>query len=161
MGMYVSFVRLTPAQLEQADRDPEWAEQYLEDLYDSEAEPLPENADVDIQKSWAGLDHLFDNAGVPFSIQEGGDCIANGDGWYLNTWTVEDVVRAAKVLKETSFDAIAEHCDAEQLSRAEVYPMRHMWDADDMESLKWDYEQLQGFFAAAAASGHAAMMSFG
>lgn len=161
MGMYVSFIRMTPEQLEQATKDPEWVDQYLDDLYDSDAEPLPEGFDADIQKSWSALDHLFGAAGVSFSIQEDGFCVAMGDGWYHNGWSVEEVAAAAKILKETSFDAMAEHCDAEALSSATVYPMGHMWDAEDFEGLRDDFEMLQAFFVAAAGSGHGALMSFG
>lgn len=160
MGMYVSFVRLTPAQLERAHADPEWAERFVDELYDSE-EPLPEGADVDIQKSYSALDHLFDEAEVSFSIQQDGVNVAMGDGWYLNAWSVEEVAQAARVLTETTFDAMAKHCDAAALSAAEVYPMRHMWDAEDFASLRYDFDALKAFFLAAAESGHGAMMSFG
>lgn len=161
MGMYVSFVRMTAQQLERAGKDPDWAEEYLEGLYEADAEPLPEGADVDIQKSWAALDHMFFAAGVPFSIQDGGDTIVMGDCWYYNGWDVDDVARAAKVLEETTVDAMAEHCDAAELSKEEVYPMRHMWDAEDIESLRDDFDALKAFFLATAESGHGAMMNFG
>lgn len=161
MGMYVSFVRVTPQQLEQAIKDLEWSEEYLESLYEDGAEPLPDDAEADLEKSWDALDHLFSAAGVRFSIQEDGDCVASGDGWYHNGWSVEEVTAAAKVLKETSFDALTAHCDAAALSKDEVYPMRHMWDAGDVESLRFAFDSLRTFFLAAAKSGHGALMSFG
>lgn len=161
MGMYVTFVRMTPDELDKAETDPDWAEQFLEDFYDYDGTPPPENSEVDIQKSWAGLDHLLDEAMLPFSIQEGGYCIANGNGWYLNLWTVADLADAAKFLAETPFDTLAAHYDAEAMSREEVYPNARCWDADDLQYLRRDYDDLRAFFVAAADSGHGAMMSFG
>lgn len=161
MGMYVNFIRMTTEQLAQATKDPEWAEQFVEDLYDFEADPPPEGIDADIEKSWEALDHLFAAAGVDFDIQMGGYTIAMDDGWYYNGWGVEEVAAGAKALKGTSFDALAEHSSPESLSESTVYPMRHLWDAEDFAMLRDDFERLQAFFVAAAESGHGAMMTFG
>lgn len=159
--MYVSFVRVTAEELEKATLDEAWGERFLAEFYDWDTRPPAKNSEVDIQKSWAALDHLLDKAMVPLSIQEDGYCLVNGDGWYRNGWTVDEVARAAQTFTRTPFETLAAHYDAEAMSREEVYPNRRCWDQDDLRYLERDFDSLRDFFLAAAASGHAVIMSFG
>jgi hypothetical protein len=70
------------------------------------------------------------------------------------------IAAAAKALSATPFEVLAEHYDPRKLSEEEVYPMRHLWDDDDLEYLQFNYRDLVTFFEETAASGGAAIRHF-
>lgn len=159
MGMYMTFVRLTPAELATAVKDPEWAEEFVDEFYeDDDLEPL---ADLDLEKSWAGLDYLTDEAGAHLALLDSGTRIISDDSC-IDGWDTELVKEKAKLLNATPFAKLAVHFDADAMMSQDVYP--GVWDADpegELESLEWNYGRMVEFFTAAAASGHAVLMSWG
>lgn len=159
MGMYVSFVRLTPAELAKAEKDPEWAEEFAEGVYDTDdPDPL---ADVSLEKSWDGLTYLTDQAGAHFGLLDSGTRIIADDSC-LDGWDAELVKSKAELLSQTPFSTLAAHFDPAAMMAADIYP--RVWDANpeaELESLEWHYGQLVEFFTAAAATDHAVLMSWG
>lgn len=158
MGMYMSFMRVTPEELEEAETDPEWARDYVDD---------PDRTDeldgyLDLDKAWDGIQFLLNRAGLPIELQLDGVFISEDP--FLAGWTVDDVKDAARHLRATPFEQLARHFDPAQMTESGIYPP--IWERDPAEDdvlgyLKEFYELLVRFFDAAAASESAAIMSFG
>ncbi|ADD45847.1 YfbM family protein [Stackebrandtia nassauensis] len=159
MGMYMTFVRLTPAELTKAVNDPEWAEEFVDEFYeDDDIDPL---ADLDLEKSWGGLIYLSDEAGLGLSLLDSGTRIISDDTC-IDGWDADEVKATAKALSETPFSKLVAHYNPAAMMSQEVYP--RVWDADpegELESLEWNYRQMVEFFTAAAAANHAVLMSWG
>lgn len=149
MGMTLSFTRVTPEQLELAFEDPERALEYLED----EERPY-----CFLEKSWAGIQFLLDAAGVGVDVYEDGDAI--DEECTLFGWSDSMVAATAKALGATPFEVLAGFYDPQRLSEKDVYPMRHLWDADDIGYLRDNYGDLARFFEETAAAGDAAIRNF-
>ncbi|MBB5960601.1 hypothetical protein FHS29_007229 [Saccharothrix tamanrassetensis] len=149
MGMTLSFTRVTPAELDRAFEDPEWAREHLDD------EELPY---CFLEKSWAGIQFLLDAAEVRVDVYEDGDAI--DEECTLFGWSDSMVAEAAKALSATPFEVLAGYYDPRKLSEKDVYPMKHLWDADDIDYLRYNYQDLVAFFEETAASGNAAIRHF-
>ncbi|MEV0677765.1 DUF1877 family protein [Actinosynnema sp. NPDC050436] len=149
MGMTLSFTRVTPEELARAFEDPEQAEEYVED------ENVPY---CFLEKSWAGIQFLLDAADVRVDLYEDGDAI--DEECTMFGWDDVMVAAAAKALSATPFEVLAGHYDTAKLSEKEVYPMRHLWGADDIEYLEHNYRDLVRFFDETAAVGGAAIRNF-
>lgn len=159
MGMYVSFVRLTSGDLVKAEQDPQWAKAYEAQYYVKEHPP--ENFDLSLEKSWAGLIYLMEAAGVHFDLLYSGTRIVD-NGSVLDGWDAELVKHHAKALRQAPFSKLAAHYDPAAMMAESVYPK--MWDHDpdgELEGLRWYYEEMVEFFDAVAASGDAVLMSWG
>lgn len=159
MGMYVSFVAMTPELLTKAENDPEWAEEYIDDFYAQDE--LPDNAEVDLEKSWAGLIYLMEAENLGFGMLDSGVRIIADDNC-IDSWNAQDVKTKAKTLSATPFEKLAAHYNPASMMAEDVYPQ--MWEHDpesELESLQWNYERLVEFFAATAASGNGVLMSWG
>ncbi|MCX5208526.1 YfbM family protein [Kitasatospora sp. NBC_00240] len=157
MGMYVSFTRMTPAQLEQAAHDPDWAAEYL-DAYYGDGGPCDLSGGLD--KAWAGLQFLLDAAEVPVEFLMDGFPIR--DDGTLFGWSAEDVRELAKELRAVPFERLAAHYDPARMAAEGVYP--NVWEfrpEEELDHLRGSYESLVGFLDSAAASGSAAVMTFG
>ncbi len=111
-----------------------------------------------LEKSWAGIRFLLDEAGVGVDVYEDGDPI--DEECVLFGWSADLVAASAEALGATPFEALEVHYDPRKLSEADVYPMRHMWDADDIGYLRDNYRDLVAFFRKTAASGGAAIRNF-
>ena len=140
----MAFVRVSPAELDRAIKDPDWALEHLQD------EGL---LSYSLEKSWAGIQFLLDEAEVEIELQDDGSVI--DEQGTLSGWSDRMVADAAKKLSAAPFEALARHYDPRKLSENEVYPYRHLWDDDDIENLRDDYVDLVEFFEETAAAGGA------
>lgn len=157
---YEAFLRMTPRQLELATQDSDWAERFFADRYDIRIAPDPDSR-VDLGRSWAGIDDLAKQAGVPFSTQGHGSVLADFEHVFLSGWTVVEVAQAAAVLEATPFDVLAVHHDERDMERRKVYRYRDASGAHAIETLRRDYDALRGFFITVAAAGDAVMQFSG
>lgn len=149
MGMTLSFTRVTPEELDRAFEDPELAWEHVDD----EGRPY-----CFLEKSWAGIQFLLDEAGVSVDVYEDGDAI--DEECTLFGWHDDMVAAAAKALGAVPFEVLEGYYDPRKLSEKEVYPMRHLWDDDDLDYLRHNYRDLVTFFEETAASGGAAIRHF-
>lgn len=149
MGMTLSFTRVTPEELDRAFEDPEWAAEQVDD---------EERPNCFLEKSWAGIQFLLTAADVDVDLYEDGDPI--DEECTLLGWGQRKVAKTAELLAAVPFEVLEGHYDPEALSKEGVYPMRHLWSAEDVEYLRENYAELVEFFAQAAASGGAAIRDF-
>lgn len=149
MGMTLSFTRVTPEELERAFEEPDLAEGFVED----ESRPY-----CFLEKSWAGIGFLLRAAGVDVDLYEDGDPIDEEAVRF--GWSGDVVVRTAEALGATPVEVLVSHYDPAKLNAEEVYPMRHLWDADDLDYLRDNYVDLVRFFQETAAVGGAAIRDF-
>ncbi|MGK5674067.1 DUF1877 family protein [Micromonospora sp. URMC 106] len=148
MGSVLSFIRVTPEELDRAMADPEWA---MERVVDDEDRP-----DCYLDKAWAGIQFLLDAAGVRVDLYEDGDVI--DEECTLLAWDAGMVADAARALSAAPFEVLARHFDPERMTERKVYPQ--LWDDDDLDYLEHHHAELVEFFAATAASGDAAIRYF-
>ncbi|SDM74099.1 DUF1877 family protein [Allokutzneria albata] len=149
MGMVLSFVRVTPKQLDQALEDPELAEELAED---------EDAASCYLDKAWAGIQFLLDEAEVLVDIYEDGEAL--DEEATLFGWDPDQVAYAAEAFAEMPADKLAEFFDPKKMSEQEVYPQRHLWGADDRDYLVENYRQLAEFFKESTAKGAGLIRAF-
>ncbi len=152
MGMVVSFRRVTPEELDKARADPfGWHERA--------PEPGPEEPDGYLDKSWAGLEFLFDQAEVPITLMDPGDLLDDEGAFW--GWSVGTVAETAHQLRAAPFEQLARHYDPARMTEQDIYPSI-IWerDGDAIEDLRSGHEIMARFFERAAATGSAAIMHF-
>ncbi|MEV5594965.1 YfbM family protein [Streptomyces sp. NPDC052496] len=158
MGMVISFTCVTPEELDKAYEDPRWAREFLDDLQWNDRRP--DAPAVYLDKAWAGIQYLLDEAEAELDIQTGGFPI--GEDGTLSGWDAEAVQEAARELRALPFDRLAAHYDAARMTEEDVYP--GVWDEGDgsgeIPYLRANYEALAAFFGAVAGAGAAAVMTF-
>ena len=157
MGSYMSFTRVSPEELDKAFAEPEWVDDFLDEIVDLDLRP--EDPDGSLDKSWAGVQYLLDAAGVGVEFFMDGDPIDKE--CYLHGWSPETVAETARRLGEAPFERLAIHHDAERMDAENVYP--RVWSTSPdggLQELRETYEALVEFFADAAARGSGAIMSF-
>jgi hypothetical protein len=155
MGMVISFTRVTPEELDRAEKDPEWAADFLWEV----DELRPDNPGAYLDKAWAGLEFLLGEAGEPLEFLMDGSQI--DDEGTLFSWCVESVQDMAKRLRALPWERLVTHYDPVRMTEEEVYP--NIWDPEDddePEYLKGAYETLVSFFEATARLESPALMSF-
>jgi hypothetical protein len=165
MGMYGEWLRVTPAELERAKADLDWARELAAK---AEEDDTADDGDMTTRRSfgtdktWHALDYLLGRRGFPVSIVFGEETFGDDADEAETDWgygpqrylTPEQVQRAAVELVPLSgeqlidgvmhFDLVAEH----------IYPA--IWDSPD--ELEWAVSGLAGvkaYFAAAAQAGDA------
>lgn len=156
MGMVIGFSRVTQQELDKMYLHPKWMKEFLEEYEDNDERSR--DPDGFIEKAWGGIQFLLDAADVPIELLMDGDPI--DDQCLFCGWSAEAVKKTAEILGATPFETLAVHFDPARLSEEEVYPMRHLWDADELEYLRDNYATLANFFNATAAKGDAALMEF-
>ncbi|MFE9691997.1 YfbM family protein [Micromonospora sp. NPDC005806] len=157
MGMVAEHIRMTPAELARSLRDPEWAEEFTDDLLDAELDAQLDDAGpaeprgYDTDKTWDALRILLDRAAAvrpcPFL---GGEPF--GEVWSYDrprALTPEQVRQLAGQLAEVPFDRLVAAYDAEALRSAYLGP----WSPDDVAGLREVYDRLVVHFARAARHG--------
>ena len=147
--MTLGFTRVTPAELERAYEEPEWAIDEVDE---------GERPGCFLEKSWAGIQFLLNAAGVDVDLYEDGDPIDDESVYW--GWHERKVATTAKLLGATPFEVLASHYDLQKLNEQAVYPMRNFWGADDIEYLRENYVKLVQFFEETAALGDAALRDF-
>lgn len=148
MGLVVSFKTVSPQELDAACEDPR-----------SPAElgrrDRPGEPGGYLDKAWAGLQFLFDEADLPIDLLADGFVI--NDDVTVTGWDAQTVQRVAKLLQSTPFAQLARYFDPDEMSAQAVYPS--IWGGgDSIGYLRDNYQILVRFFAAAAAAGSAAIM---
>jgi len=148
MGMTLSFTRATSEQLDRAYEDPEWAAEFLWE------DDVP---GCYLDKAWAGIQFLLDEAEVPVDVYEDGNLI--DEECVMFGWDPDMVADAARALRDMPFATLAGHYNAEKMMAADVYP--RIWaDDSELDYLRTNYESLVAFFTETAAAGHGAIRNF-
>jgi hypothetical protein len=166
-----NWLRVTPAELERAKSDLNWAHGLAKRDRDS-ADPQRWTS---VDKAWHGLDFLFHRLGFDIPLVLGAESFVElpdvepdsdemfdflqnlADDWgygppsYL---TPAQVVAAAGQLDGLTGDDLIRGVDPAELTRAEIYP--GFWDQPDQLSWLAHYlPEVRSFFAAAARNGDA------
>ncbi|MGY0055425.1 YfbM family protein [Streptomyces sp. LZ34] len=164
MGMIGEYARLTPAELERAVRDPDWARAYIGELTETELDEGPGATPArchDTDKAWHALDYLLRRLAFPVDIVYGEEEIPGADGWgygpprYL---TPERVQVAAEAFAAMPPGALVSGVTAADLVQADIYPVI-VWEGDEsLDYVTSNYQALVPFFQAAARDGHAVLI---
>jgi hypothetical protein len=157
MGVSIGFISATTEELDRAEKDPSWANEYVYELYAGNDFPNRPYGGPD--KAWAGLQFLIDETDVDLEfLMDGFQILEDGT---LFGWSPEQIESVARYLRATPWERLAAHYAPERMTAEEVYP--NMWRLDAKGQLDWlerSYEELVNFFAEAAAGGYGAFMSF-
>jgi len=163
VGLYLSYVRLTNAQLAQAEAEPDWRAAILDlaeaSAWDDETEP-PLN--YSLGKNWDGIRFLLDAAHAPANIINGSTYLSdpNAGGRLETLMHPAEVATASHYLSEHPFETLTQHPDPRAMNEAGIYPQ--VWDDRSAEeSLRPAYEGLRSFFSVAAHDGDAIVVTFG
>jgi hypothetical protein len=156
------YLRITPAELLSAIKDPEWVWAHADEIIDreDESEPLPAEArHLTTHKAWHAIDFLLHRAAFPVDIVIGEEEFTDEDWGYgpPRYLTPEQVNLAAEALSGASYDELIQGLDPAELTAAEIYP--EIWDSP--EELQWVrgwYEPILPFFTAAAKDGDAMLL---
>lgn len=159
MGVSISFVSATTEELDRAQKEPSWARQFVCDLYGADTYPMPGRLYGGPDRSFAGLQFLFDEAEVSLEfVMDGFQILEDGT---LFEWTAEQIGSVARELRTTPWETLVAHYDPERMAKEDVYP--NMWRFDPegrRDGLEEAYEELVSFFGAAADRGLGAFMNF-
>jgi hypothetical protein len=163
MSMVGAYIRVTPAELERAVRDPAWASDFADEVRDAEemTPPAPTAArHFSTYQSWDVLHFLLARAGFPVNVIHGEEPFAEDDDWgygpprYLPPARVR---LAAQALGATPYDHLTNGVTPADLAKSEVYPAR--WA--EPEVLEWArswYDGLTQYLTSAAAAGDAVLV---
>lgn len=167
MSMIGEYARVTPAELDRALGDPEWALKLVVGRMEAEAErpPAPASARcLDIDKAWDALGFLLRRLAFPVDVVHGEDAVQDAEDWgygpprYL---TPEQVRVAAGALAEISGADLTAGVGPEDLAKAEVYPTIVWERGESLDYVSEHYERLRPFFRAAADDGDAVLIWLG
>ncbi|MFJ6572669.1 YfbM family protein [Streptomyces sp. NPDC091292] len=160
MSMIGEYVRLTPAELDRAVKDPDWALKFVEELIEAEPDEQPTAAEArchDTGKTWHALDFLLRRLGFPVDIVHGEMEIPGAEDWgygpprYL---TPEQVRLATDALAATPHQNLIENVTPADLAQARIYP-DVIWErGESLDFVTSHYQALVPFFQAAARDGN-------
>ncbi|MER5666168.1 YfbM family protein [Streptomyces mirabilis] len=162
MSMNGEYLRVTPAELDRALKDPAWALDLAEEIQDKqdESEPAPSEArHFTTHQTWNLLGFLLRRSAFPVDIVHGEEPLAADDwGYGPPKYLTPDQVRlAADTLHQTTYDQLIRGVDPSELVEAEIYPQ--IWDSP--ASLEWArdmFTPLTEFFRGASSAGHAILI---
>ncbi|MFD9084941.1 YfbM family protein [Streptomyces erythrochromogenes] len=131
MSMNGAYLRVTPAELERALKDPEWALDLADGIQDAqeESEPTPAEArHFTTHQTWHLLGFLLQRSGFPVDIVHGEETLTAEDWGYgpPRHLTPDRVRLAADTLQQATYDRLIQGVDPVELTEAEVYPQ--IWD---------------------------------
>ncbi|MGW1374200.1 DUF1877 family protein [Streptomyces sp. NPDC002446] len=157
MGVSIGFIGATTEELDRAAKEPSWAREHLDALYDGDNFTARPHGGPD--KAWAGLQFLLDEADVELEfLMDGYPILEEGT---LFGWSAEQIENVARQLRATPWERLAAHYDAERMTKEEVYPRTWRFDPEgELDWLEHAYEGIVDFFTEAAAGGYGAFMSF-
>ncbi|WP_407566222.1 YfbM family protein [Streptomyces sp. 184] len=171
MSMIGEYVRVTPAELDRAVREPDWAKTFVFGLLEVEPddetddEPDPGEARfLDTDKAWGAIEYLLRRIDFPVNVVHGEESLPGAEEWgygpprYL---TPEQVRKAAEGLVTTGFGRLAQGVTPDDLARADVYPQIIWKRAESFDYVQGHYEALVEFFEAAAREGDALLVWLG
>ncbi|MEU8782337.1 DUF1877 family protein [Streptomyces sp. NPDC048637] len=152
MGVSVGFIGATTEELDRAEKEPSWAEEYLSELYSSDSLSKSNRPYGGPDKAWADLQFLLDETDVRLEfLMDGSQILEDGT---LFGWSAEQIESVARQLRATPWERLAVHYDPEQMKKERGYP------PVSLGSLEYHYEELVAFFTEAADGGYGAFMSF-
>ncbi|MEU3298293.1 MULTISPECIES: YfbM family protein [unclassified Streptomyces] len=159
MSMIGEYARLTPAELERAVRDPNWALEFIHELIEAgtdETTGARQPRCLDIDKAWDTLGFLLRRTEFPIDVVHGEEEIPGAEDWGYGPprfLTPEQVNAAAAALAELSSDALVQGVTEAELVQADLYPNIA---GEGLQRLKYathHYDALVPFFQAAATAG--------
>ncbi|WOI62486.1 YfbM family protein [Streptomyces fradiae] len=163
MSMIGEYARLTPDEFARALRDPEWAEERVDELVEAELEGGGDGEPrcLDVDKAWEALDFLLTRAGFPVDVVFGDDAIPGAEEWGYTPprfLAPERVREAAEALLAMPAERLVAGFGPRDLAREGVYPVIAWEREESLEYVTDHYEALVPFFAAAARDGDAVLM---
>ncbi|KJK53891.1 MULTISPECIES: YfbM family protein [unclassified Streptomyces] len=128
MSMIGQYLRLTPAELDRASRDPDWAAEHAHGLYDRD-DPAARSRVHETDKAWHALDFLLTRRGFPVDVVFGEAAMPwpEGQDWGYGPprlLTADRVRAAADALDDPAYapDVLADGVSPADLAAANVYP---------------------------------------
>ncbi|WP_437100723.1 YfbM family protein [Streptomyces kronopolitis] len=167
MSMIGEYARVTPAELDRALGDPEWALTLVDARREAEADSCPPPAAarcLDVDKAWDALGFLLRRRGFPVDIVHGEEPVPGADDWgygpprYL---TPEQVREAAAALAGITGDGLTAGVGPADLAAAEVYPTIVWERGEPLDYVREHYALLRPFLCAAAEQGDGVLMWLG
>ncbi|MFG2096034.1 YfbM family protein [Streptomyces sp. NPDC048612] len=167
MSMIGEYARVTPAELDRALGDPEWALKLVCGRMEAEAATAPEPAAarcLDVDKVWDALGFLLRRRDFPVDIVHGEQAVPDADDWgygpprYL---TPEQVRSAAEALAGISAESLTAGVAPADLAAARVYPLVIWERGEPLDYVREYYELLRPFLRAAADEGDAVLLWLG
>ncbi|MFC9390862.1 YfbM family protein [Streptomyces venezuelae] len=164
MSMIGEYARLTPTELDRAVRDPDWVQEFVNELIEAELDEKPDVPQArchDVDKAWHALDFLLRRITFPVDIIHGEKDLPQAEDWgygpprYL---TPERVRVAAEALAITPHHALTEDVSPADLAKADIYP-NVIWErGESLDYVTSHYQELVPFFQAAARAGDAMLI---
>ncbi|QDY78991.1 YfbM family protein [Streptomyces qinzhouensis] len=164
MSMSGVHLRFTPAELTRALREPDWAEEYAEELLaaESDSEHLPSTArSHHTYTAWHGLDFLLRRHGFPVDVVHGEEEIPGTAEWGYGPprfLPPERVRAAADAFAGLSPGALVAGVTAADLVAAEVYPVSQWTDEYSLGLVTACVRPLAAYVRNTALRGHALLM---
>ncbi|MFD9516280.1 YfbM family protein [Streptomyces sp. NPDC059979] len=124
MSVNGEYLRVTPAELDRALKDPEWAWDLAEEVQDAQAEGEPAPAEArhfTTHQTWHLLGFLLQRTAFPVDVVHGEEPLATDDWGYgpPQYLTPERVQLAADTLHRTTYDQLIQGVDPSELTKAE------------------------------------------
>ncbi|MFD4700033.1 YfbM family protein [Streptomyces niveus] len=162
MSMNGEYLRVTPAELDRALKDPEWTLDLAEEIQNAQKDHAPaqnEARHFTTHQTWDLLGFLLRRSAFPVDIVHGEEPLAADDwGYGQPQYLTPDRVRlAADILHQKTYDQLIQGVDPSELAKAGIYPQ--IWDSPT--SLEWArdlFTPLTEFFQGAASTGHAMLI---
>jgi hypothetical protein len=154
VGMTLEYVRLRPDELKRLrqlfDDDPDGAADYAGDLRLGDEDEEVSSRGMDLDKAWAGLQHLLAKLRPPVDVIDGGEPVTEDEWGYgaPRLLSADMVAEAARFLDATPFSSLAKGYDPAEMISADVYP--GIWEDD------WALSYLEDYYLALVALFHAA-----
>jgi hypothetical protein len=156
VSMMGEWLRVTPAELEQAMADPDWGQSFAFDTWKRElqtTDDVAQRRSLSTDKTWEALRYLLTRQHFPVDIVLGEHRLTQDDDveWgygrprYL---TVDEVRRAAAALAGLTQEGLLDGVTADDLTAADIYPDDVPWAASRLDHVR-------AWFGAAAADGDA------
>ena len=160
MSAHGHYARITPRELDEARKGPEFEQELEQTLFDTS-----DHETWFIDAGWDGLGYLLAMDGAPVDVHGGTpisdlDWSNDGPARYL---TADQVKEMAAYFQATPAEHLATHYDPADMTAAGLYGS---WADEDKaeDSLRWlqfEYKGLAGFFEAAATAGDAIITMIG
>lgn len=164
MSMIGEYARLTPAELDHAIQDPDWAQEFVGDLIEAELDATPNALAArchDVDKAWHALDFLLRRIDFPVDIVHGEEEIPGAEDWGYGRprfLSPERVRLAAETLAATPHEALVEGVHPAELAEAEIYPTPVWERGESLDYVTSHYQAMVPFFRAAADAGDAMLI---
>lgn len=164
MSMIGEYARLSPAELERAIHDPDWAREFVDELIETELDTPPEPSEArchDVDKAWHALDYVLRRFGFPVDIVHGEEEIPGAEDWGYGPprfLRPERVRLAAQTLAATPHETLVDGVRPAELAEAQIYPTIVWERGESLDFVTSHYQALVPFFQAAADAGDALLI---